>query len=136
MRTCLILLLFAVPVIAGDATVVTRLAGVSFTVADLGKARQFYKDVFGFEEVFDHKDAVGKTTSVFFKINDDQFLEFSPGDVEGFRLDRVTLSTTDLNVAATALKKQDITPGEVAKAADGSESFNIRDPDRTEIRFV
>ncbi len=135
MRFAVFLVLFTVPAIADDAAV-TRLAGVSFTVADLDKGRQFYKDVFGLEEAFDVKDAAGKTQSVFFKINDDQFLEFSPGEVENYRLDRVTLLTTDLKASAAALRKQGIAAGETAKGPDGSDSFTIRDPDRTEIRFV
>src|SRR5262245_14102026 len=135
MRTAICLLLIATPVLADDPAV-TRLAGVSFTVADLDKAKQFYTDVLGFEQAFDLKDSAGKTQSVFLKVNDDQFLEFSRGDVENFRLDRVTLLATDLPAVAAALKKQGIATGDPAKGPDGNESFTIRDPDRTEIRFV
>jgi lactoylglutathione lyase len=115
---------------------ITRLAGVSFTVADLDKARQFYSDVLGFDDAFNVKDAGGKLQSVFFKVNDDQYLEFSPGDVDGFRLDRVSLLTDDLKAAAAALIKQGIAAGETTKGADGTESFSIHDPDRMAIRFV
>src|SRR5438477_191847 len=135
MRIMILLLLVAAPAFADDAAI-TRLAGVSFTVADLDKARQFYADILGLEEAFDLKDSAGKAQSAFFKVNDDQYLEFSPGEVENFRLDRVTLLATDLQRVAAALKKQGISAGEPAKSADGNESFTIRDPDRTEIRFI
>jgi catechol 2,3-dioxygenase-like lactoylglutathione lyase family enzyme len=117
-------------------SVITRLAGVSFTVPDLDKARQFYSDVLGYSEAFDVKDAAGKSQSIFFKVNDDQYLEFAPGDVDGFRLDRVSLLTDDLKAVATALNRQGITTAEEAKGPDGTEFFSIRDPDRTEFRFV
>jgi catechol 2,3-dioxygenase-like lactoylglutathione lyase family enzyme len=135
MRTVLCILLMAVPALAEDS-LVTRLGGVSFTVANLDKARQFYGDLLGLEEAFDLKDTSGKVQSVFIKVNDDQYLEFSPGDVESFRLDRVTLLIGDLDRVATALKKQGIATGEVAKGHDGNQAFAIHDLDRTEIRFV
>ncbi len=128
-------LLIAGPAFADDSPI-TRLAGVSFTVANLEKARQFYGELLGLKEAFVLDDAGGKTTSVFFRINDDQFLEFSPGDVEGFRLDRVSLLVDDLQGMAARLKNSGIQPSDPAKSADGSEFITIRDPDRTEIRFV
>lgn len=135
MRITICLLLITTPVL-GDDPAITRLAGVSFTVTDLDKAKQFYTDVLGLEQAFDVKDSAGKTQSLYFKVNDDQYLEFSPGDVENFRLDRVTLLTLNLQNAAAALKKQGITASDPAKGPDGNESITIRDPDRTEIRFV
>jgi catechol 2,3-dioxygenase-like lactoylglutathione lyase family enzyme len=131
----LFFLLLAAPAIAQDA-IVTRLAGVSFTVADLVKARQFYTELLGFEVAFDLKDASGNMKSVFFKVNDDQYLEFSPGEVDGFRLDRLTLLSSDLEKARSVLTKRGIMAGETAKAADGTEYFTVRDPDRMAIRFI
>jgi len=135
MRSVLYFLLLASPVVAQDA-VVTRLAGASFTVADIAKARQFYTELLGFDEAFDLKDASGKPNSVFFKVNDDQYLEFAPGDVDGFRLDRLMLLSPDLQKTRTALTKRGISVSETAKAPDGTEYFTVRDPDRMEIRFV
>ena len=65
---------------------VTRLAGESFKVADLEKARQFYAGILGLEEAFDLKDSNGVVQSIFFKVNDDQYLEFSSGAPEKFQL--------------------------------------------------
>ena len=72
------------PALAEDH-LVTRLAGVSFKVADLEKARQFYTGILGLEEAFDLKDSNGVVQSIFFKVNDDQYLEFSSGAPEKFR---------------------------------------------------
>jgi catechol 2,3-dioxygenase-like lactoylglutathione lyase family enzyme len=119
-----------------DESPITRLAGVSFTVADLDKANQFYTELMGLKEAFRLQGPDGKTQSISFRINDDQFLEFSAGDVENFRFDRVTLLVTDLQRVAAVLKKSGIAPSEPAKSADGAESITIRDPDRMEIRFT
>lgn len=135
MRTLVCVLLLAASAWAEEAPV-TRLGGVSFTVASLDKARQFYTELLGLEEAFDLKDAEGRPQSAFFKVNDDQFLEFSPGDVENFRLDRVTLVASNLAAVAAALRKQGIPTTEPMLGPDGCECFSIHDPDRTEIRFV
>jgi catechol 2,3-dioxygenase-like lactoylglutathione lyase family enzyme len=135
MRSILCFLVLASPVVAQDA-VVTRLAGAAFTVADIGKARQFYTELLGFEEAFDLKDTSGKLTSVFVKVNDDQYLEFAPGEVDGCRLDRLMLLTPNLHKARTALTNRRIAASEMAKAPDGTEYFSVHDPDRMEIRFV
>src|SRR5262245_50271542 len=135
MRNFLLLVLFAAPTLAEDA-LVTRLAGVRFRVADIEKARKFYSGTFGFDEAFQLKDAGGKIQSVAFKVNDDQYLEFSPGEVDGFRLEAVSLLASDLSAVAAALRKQGIVPTEAATGPDGMEFLSFRDPDRTEIRFV
>lgn len=93
MRIFVCILLFATPLLA-DESKITRLAGVSFTVANLDKARQFYTELLGLQEAFTLEGQSDKTQSVFFKVNDDQYLEFSPGEVENFRLDRAAAATT------------------------------------------
>src|SRR5437870_369812 len=129
MRTFACVLLFAAPVMADDSTI-ARLAGVSFTVANVDKARQFYTELLGLEETFVLEGPDGKIQSVFFKVNDDQFLEFSPGDVESFRFDRVTLLASDLRDVVALLKKSGVTPSAPTKGADGTQFITIRDPDR------
>src|ERR1700733_12295588 len=58
---------------------VTGISHAGFRVADLEKTRAFYTGVLGFQQAFEQKDASGKTTLAVFKINEDEFLEFSPG---------------------------------------------------------
>jgi catechol 2,3-dioxygenase-like lactoylglutathione lyase family enzyme len=114
----------------------TRLAGASFQVADLEKARQFYGGVLGLEEAFDLKDSSGAVRSVFFKANDDQYLEFSPGAPDGFRLEHISLLTSNLRAMAAYLRERGITPGKTAKSPDGNTYFAIQDPNQNEIDFV
>ncbi len=135
MRTTLCILLLACVAGAEDLPV-ERLAGVSLQVADLEKTRQFYTGIWGLEEAFDIKDASGAVRSAFFKINDEQYLEFSPASVDGFRLDHFSLLTSDLKGAAAALRQRGVEPGTVRASADGAPYFAIRDPEQNEIRFV
>ena len=54
---------------------IVGLAGVAFRTSDLAKARGYYQGVLGFAEAFSIKDRSGRVTSVYFKINDDQYVE-------------------------------------------------------------
>jgi catechol 2,3-dioxygenase-like lactoylglutathione lyase family enzyme len=132
---CLGLFLLATATLAEDVPI-TRLAGVTFKVADLEKARQFYTGVLGLEEAFGRKDSGGAIKSAFFKVNDDQYLEFLSGGVEGFHLEHISFLTPDLKKAAALLKQRGIKPGKIATSADGNAYFAIRDPDGTEIHLV
>jgi hypothetical protein len=51
---------------------VDGIAGITFKVSSLAKARGFYGSVLGLFEAFELKDALGTTTSIYFKVNDDQ----------------------------------------------------------------
>ena len=135
MRIPLCVLLLAGVAAAQDLSL-ERLAGVSFQVADLEKTRHFYTGIWGLEEAFDIKDANGAVRSAFFKVNDDQYLEFSPASVDGFRLDHFSLLTSDLKAAAAALGKRGIDTGAASKSADGAAYFAIHDPEQNEIRLV
>src|SRR5580693_6674221 len=59
------------------------LAGITFQVSDLDKARHYYDGVLGFAEAFTLKDAAGRVSSIFFKVNDDQYVEVVPGLLPG-----------------------------------------------------
>src|SRR6188508_1938232 len=57
---------------------IVGLAGIAFRVSDLTKARGYYQGVLGFAEAFSTKDQSGRAASVYFKINDDQYVELVP----------------------------------------------------------
>src|ERR1700679_2035065 len=63
---------------------ITGISHVGVRVADLEKTRAFYTGILGFQQAFEQKDASGKTTLAVFKINEDEFLEFSPAAPAGF----------------------------------------------------
>ncbi len=123
------------PALAEDH-LATRLAGASFKVADLEKARQFYTGILGLEEAFDLKNSNGVVQSIFFKVNDDQYLEFSSGAPEKFQLEHVSILSSDLKKSAALLRKQGIIAGKITRSSDGNRFFAIKDPDQVEIDFV
>ena len=123
------------PTVAEDH-LATRLAGVSFKVADLEKARQFYTGILGLEEAFDLKDSNGVVQSIFFKVNDDQYLEFSSGAAEKFQLEHLSILSADLKKSAAMLSKEGIIAGKITRSGDGNRFFTIKDPDQVEIDFV
>ena len=123
------------PALAQDH-LATRVAGESFKVADLEKARQFYAGILGLEEAFDLKDSNGVVQSIFFKVNDDQYLEFSSGAPEKFQLEHLSLLSPDLKKSAAILRKEGIMPGKITRSGDGNLFFTIKDPDQVEIDFV
>jgi catechol 2,3-dioxygenase-like lactoylglutathione lyase family enzyme len=135
MRTIIGLLLIAMAALAEELPI-TRLAGASFKVADLEKARQFYTGILGLDEAFDLRDASGAIQSVFFKVNDDQYLEFSPGATENFHLEHVSILTADLKKMGAMLETRQLAAGKAARSADGNTYLAIQDPEQIEIRFV
>ena len=65
--------LFCVLQLRAQTPPLAGIAHVAFRVADLDKSRAFYHTL-GFEQAFEFADD-GKTSVVFIKINDDQFIE-------------------------------------------------------------
>ena len=93
-----ILLAVTASVFAQEVPVV-GIANVTFKVSDLSKARAYYEGVLGMTKAFEIKDGSGKTTSVFFKVNDDQFIEVTPTPKPGelIRQARVAFQSSDLD---------------------------------------
>ena len=69
------------------------IAHVGYRARDLGKTGAFYTGVLGLPLAF--RDADG---AVFYRVNDEQYLEFSPGlgAQDDVRLTHVALTTTDI----------------------------------------
>src|SRR2546425_7800488 len=77
---------------------VVGIAGIAFRVSDLDKARRYYQGVLGLAEAFSTADSSGRIASVFFKVNDDQYVEVVPGLAPGTidREVRVIFQSSDL----------------------------------------
>src|SRR5947208_802416 len=86
------------PAPAGELPVV-GIAGITFRVTDLDKARRYYSGVLGLAEAFTTTDSARRVTAVFFKVNDDQFVEVVSGLPPGAinREVRVVFQSSDLN---------------------------------------
>jgi catechol 2,3-dioxygenase-like lactoylglutathione lyase family enzyme len=129
LASCFLLLAFSA---AAQELPIARLGGVTFQVADLAKAEPFYSKVMGFERAFELKSCA------FYRVNDDQYVEFCPGDTsaEGFRLDHVTMLTRDMQVLQHLLYVGKLEPSAIRKGDDRNLHCSITDPDGTTIDFV
>jgi catechol 2,3-dioxygenase-like lactoylglutathione lyase family enzyme len=114
------------------------LAGITFRVSDVDKARRYYQDVLGFREAFTLKDGGGRVTSVFFKVNDDQFVEIVPGLVTGDieRQVRVIFQSSDLNRLHTIYAARGLSPTAITRGPDGNPVFRVIGPDDATLDFV
>lgn len=119
---------------------IVGLAQVSVKVSDLAKARVFYGEVLGFAEAFTLKDKAGKVGSVFFKVNDEQYIELLPvlpvGQAELVRQARLVVQASDLKTLHTIYETQGLSPGPIAMGADGNMIFRIMAPNGTALDFM
>lgn len=113
------------------------LAQVSVMVSDLAKARAFYGDVLGFAEAFTLKDRAGTIRSVYFKINDDQYLELLPvAKVELIRQTRLVVQASNLRKLHEIYVAQGLQPGAISTGADGNPVFRITAPNGAALDFI
>lgn len=117
---------------------IAGLAGITFRVSDLDKARRYYQGVLGFAEAFALKDGAGRTASVFFKINDDQYVEVVPGLQPGSmdRQVRVVFQSTNLKRLHEIYSGKGLNPSAITNGPDGNPVFRIIGPDRATLDFV
>jgi catechol 2,3-dioxygenase-like lactoylglutathione lyase family enzyme len=117
---------------------IAGLAGITFRVSDLDKARRYYSGVLGFAEAFTLKDAAGRVASVFFKVNDDQFVEVIPGLAPGGsnRQARVVFQSSDLNRLREIYSTRGLSPSAISRGPDGNPVFRIIGPDAATLDFI
>jgi catechol 2,3-dioxygenase-like lactoylglutathione lyase family enzyme len=117
---------------------ITGVAHVAFYVSDVDKARGFYKDLLGYGEPFDLKNADGSLALTFIKINERQYVEIFPESKSGSdRLNHYSLETDDAEAMRAYLASRGIkVPAKVNRNRIGNASFNIQDPDGHTIEFT
>src|SRR6266511_1897396 len=110
---------------------IVGLAGITFRVSDLDRARRYYQGVLGFPEAFALKDTSGRTASAFFKINDDQYVEVVPGLPLGSinRQVRVVFQSSNLQRLRDIYAERGLNPTAIAQGADGNPVFRVLGPD-------
>ena len=118
-----------------------RLSGVAHMavfVCDVEKARAFYRDLLGFEEPYDLKNADGSLSMTFFKVNEDQYIEVFPGlKPEQDRLNHIAFATDDAAGLRAFLAERGVkVPAAVHKVRIGNTSFNVTDPDGHTVEFT
>ena len=114
------------------------LAQVTNKVSDLTRARAFYGGVLGFAEAFDLKDAAGKITSAYFKVNDDQYIELTPNLQPGeiVRQARIVIQSSNLEKLHSIYRERGVNPGPIAKAPDGNPTFRVTLPNGANVDFL
>ena len=117
----------------------TGIAHIGFAVSDLEKARGFYTGVLGFEQAFEIKKLDGSIEMAFFKVNDTQYIELSPGlkPETDDRLTHIAMETSDIELLRQKLEQAGVkTPPQPGRGRDGNRNFSVRDPDGHRVEFV
>jgi catechol 2,3-dioxygenase-like lactoylglutathione lyase family enzyme len=115
--------------IIGIANIAFRVSNLDREIAFLGKL--------GYEEAFAMTNG-GKSTEVFIKINDRQFIELypqtDPAQPLGFM--HVCYEAGDLNVLEKYYDSQGLRPSPVRKAAAGNIISSLKDPEGRVTEFI
>src|SRR5438552_14395127 len=122
---------------AGELPLV-GIAGITFRVSDLDKARHYYSGVLGLAEAFTTTDSARRVTSVFFKVNDDQFVEVVPGlppDAINREV-RVAFQSSDLNRLHDLYASRGLNPTAITRGPDGNPVFRVTGPDAALLNFI
>ena len=126
------------PSAAPETLPILGLAGITFKVSDLDQARRYYSGVLGFDEAFTVRDASGRTTSAFFKVNDDQFVEVTPtlqpGELR--RQARVVIQSSDLDTLHAIYASRGLKPTSIETGADGNPFFRVVGPSDATLDFI
>lgn len=133
---CLVALL-ATSLPAADALPISGIGHAAYLVSDLAKADAFYRDTLGFPRAFELKNDAGEINLVYYKVNDNQFLEIFPTLKPGRdeRFSHVCLATTDIDQLHAMLRARGLNPPAIADGRDGSRRFVIQDPEGTRLEF-
>jgi catechol 2,3-dioxygenase-like lactoylglutathione lyase family enzyme len=117
---------------------ITGVAHIAIFTSDIGKAREFYSALLGYEEPFLLNKASGQLDLTFFKVNERQYLEVFPESEKGSdRLNHISLETDDAEAMRAYLAERGVAvPPKVNKVRIGNLAFNVKDPDGHTVEFV
>jgi catechol 2,3-dioxygenase-like lactoylglutathione lyase family enzyme len=115
----------------------TGISHVNFKVSDLEKARAFYTGVLGLQQAF-FTGRNGVVGTAYLKVNDEQYVEISPGLKEGDqRLTHISFVTTDIEKLHAALTARGLSPTPLRPAGgDGTRGIRIADPFGFPLEFT
>jgi catechol 2,3-dioxygenase-like lactoylglutathione lyase family enzyme len=115
----------------------TGISHVNFRVSNLEKAQAFYTGILGIPQAFStgRNGAIG---TAYLKVNDEQYIEFSPGLKEGdLRLTHVAFVTTDIEKLHAELTARGLQPTPLRPAGgDGTRGIRIADPFGYPLEFT
>ena len=97
-----------------------------------------YQGVLGLAEAFTTTDSAGRIASVFFKVNDDQYIEVVPGLTPDTlnREVRVSFQSSDLARLHDIYAARGLNPTAISRGADGNRVFRVIGPDAAQLDFV
>jgi catechol 2,3-dioxygenase-like lactoylglutathione lyase family enzyme len=112
------------------------IAHVAFRVNDLEKSEAFYHTL-GFERAFQFTDN-GKTSVVFLKVNDRQFIELYPRTAESQAggLMHICFESSDIEVLHNTYLKRGLKASVVKKARAGNLLFVMQDPEGQLLEYT
>jgi catechol 2,3-dioxygenase-like lactoylglutathione lyase family enzyme len=116
---------------------ITGIAHIAYRASDLDKEVAFLQKL-GYEESFGFTNAAGKTTEVFVKVNDRQFIEVYPqaDPAQPLGWMHVCYESGDINALYAALTARGLKPTEVRKAGAGNLLTTMNDPDGRTTEFT
>jgi catechol 2,3-dioxygenase-like lactoylglutathione lyase family enzyme len=122
----------------GESLPILGVAGITFRVSSLEKARRYYEGVLGLPEAFTIKDDAGRVNSIFFKVNDDQFVEVVPGLAAGGlnRQVRLMIQSFDLRRLHDVYTARGLNPSPINRGPDGNPVFRVVGPENTTLDFI
>ena len=113
------------------------LAQVSIKVSDLAKARHFYGNVLGFAEAFTIRDKAGRISSLYMKVNDEQFVELIPVEtIELVRQTRLVIQSSNLAALHRIYAEKGLQPGPISIGPDGNQLFRMLAPNSFPLDFI
>jgi catechol 2,3-dioxygenase-like lactoylglutathione lyase family enzyme len=116
------------------------IAHMALYVSDLAKAREFWTDFLGYQEVFhlNRKDST-EVRIAFIKINDYQYIELfaeKPRQPD-LMLNHISVFTDNADAMRDYLASKGVkVPEKVGKGQTGNKNYNITDPDDTIVEIV
>jgi catechol 2,3-dioxygenase-like lactoylglutathione lyase family enzyme len=123
--------------VGAQSPALAGIAHVAFRVTDVDKSRDFYQKL-GFEQAFEFRDAKGKTSVSYIKVNDRQFIELyqraEPSQAAGFM--HLCFEATDLEALGREYQKRGIDAPAPRKARAGNLLFAIHDPEGQLIEYT
>jgi catechol 2,3-dioxygenase-like lactoylglutathione lyase family enzyme len=118
---------------------ITGLAHACFTVADLERALDFYRDGLGLKEAFDFINENGKRYGVYLHVGGRNFIELFIGEL-GERADKqsykhICLEVDDIETTVDALRARGVEVSPIKLGNDHSYQAWITDPDGNRIEL-
>lgn len=116
---------------------ITGIAHIAYRVSDLDKEVAFLQKL-GYQESFGFTNAAGKTTEVFVKVNDRQFIEVYPqaDPPEQLGWMHVCYESDDISALVATLNAHGLKAAEVRKAGAGNLISSMKDPEGRVTEFT